>query len=74
MIDRYGLGLGDSVRIDVEGHAVFDALVDETLHRLALFSRRSLFLFSGRSIVHGRMLSYKARDAREAPALASSLW
>ena len=39
MAHRYGLGLGDAMSIDIEGHAIFHALGHETLHRLTLVIR-----------------------------------
>ena len=40
MTDRHGLGLGDAVHIDIERHQIFDALVDQTPHRLAVGTPR----------------------------------
>ena len=59
MSDRHRLRLGDPVGVDIKGHAILDPLVDETLHRLPLLSRVSFLLRSGRSFVHGRLLSFK---------------
>ena len=61
MIDRDRLGLGDAVDVDIERHAIFDALLHQAPHRLPLWlaAASGFELRSGLDFVHGCLLSLK---------------
>ena len=74
MIDRHCLGFGDAVDVDVEGHAVFDTLIHQSLHRFPAdfrFRDGCFDLNSSWHLVHGQLLSLQACRPRAALRLLS---